>query len=147
VTVAGRLSFFRNARIGEALSIVSGPDNALWFATFNGTIGKLTTSGQVTTFSTKSTGPNSIVPASITAGPDGNLWFVNAIGGIGRITPAGKLTQFTSKAISSPGAIVTGPDGALWFTNVNSSTIGRITTTGAVTTFTAGPQLLAGAGS
>jgi len=42
--------------------------------------------------------------------------------------------------INTPGAITAGPDGALWFTNDtnnNSGSIGRITTTGKVTIYTA----------
>ena len=39
-------------------------------------------------------------------------------------------------AISGPEGIVAGPDGALWFTNYTGNSIGRITTTGQVTTYT-----------
>jgi virginiamycin B lyase len=37
-----------------------------------------------------------------------------------------------------PGGITAGPDGALWFTEENGNRIGRITTGGAITEFTAG---------
>ncbi len=39
----------------------------------------------------------------------------------------------------SPSAIAAGPDGALWFTNAGNNSIGRITTAGQVTSYTAVP--------
>ncbi len=39
------------------------------------------------------------------------------------------------RGIQGPADIVAGPDGALWFTNATGNSIGRITTAGAVTTF------------
>jgi virginiamycin B lyase len=83
----------------------------------------------------------------ITAGPDGALWFTGdyvpdpAKGAIGRITTAGTVSVFTGPGdisnpvdgtIGNPRGITTGSDGALWFTNQNINTVGRITTTGAV---------------
>ena len=35
-----------------------------------------------------------------------------------------------------PGSITAGPDGALWFTNPGNNSIGRITTSGAITSYT-----------
>lgn len=45
---------------------------------------------------------------------------------------AGQVTIFT-KSIDHPEGIVAGPDGALWFTN--STSIGRITTAGKISTY------------
>ena len=45
----------------------------------------------------------------------------------------GQITTYPG--ISAPFGITAGPDGALWFTNRNNSSIGRITTSGAVTGF------------
>ncbi len=39
------------------------------------------------------------------------------------------------RGIADPQGITSGPDGALWFTNQNNSSIGRISTTGAVTNY------------
>ena len=48
--------------------------------------------------------------------------------------PAGRSP--TSRAAASyPAGITAGPDGALWFTNDGNNSIGRITTSGKVTTF------------
>jgi hypothetical protein len=44
--------------------------------------------------------------------------------------------SFTSSLISGPEGITAGPDGALWFTNAGNNTIGRITTSGVVTSYT-----------
>ncbi len=47
--------------------------------------------------------------------------------------PHHEVTLF--RGISDPAGIVAGPDGALWFTNNRNNSIGRITTTGAVTIY------------
>ncbi len=55
--------------------IAAGPDGALWFTNiYNGSIGRITTSGVVSNF----TSPGIDVPIKITAGPDGALWFTNS---------------------------------------------------------------------
>jgi streptogramin lyase len=93
-------------------------------------------------------------PLNIVAGPDGNLWFAEdglvegGAGAIGRITPSGKVTEFVlpTPAGFNSGAfdIAAGPDGNLWFTwseqvatEVDPFTIriGRITTSGAISSF------------
>jgi streptogramin lyase len=43
----------------------------------------------------------------------------------------------TATGIDHPTGITAGPDGALWFTNYGNNSIGRITTSGTVTTYTA----------
>ena len=62
---------------------------------------------------------------------------VTAIGGsAARGAPSVTVQTFTGLGISSPVGIVAGPDGALWFTNFGNNSIGRISTTGAITNFT-----------
>ena len=46
------------------------------------------------------------------------------------------VTRYPGTGISEANAITPGPDGALWFTNFGNSSIGRITTAGAVTNYT-----------
>jgi streptogramin lyase len=121
-------------------AIAAGPDGNLWFTEFNGSrIGRITPDGVVTEFPTLVA---SSAPLGITTGPDGNLWFTaagSAANGIGRITPSGAITMFP---LPNPGSwpyeIVTGPDGNLWFTELDGNRIGRITTAGVITEFTAG---------
>jgi virginiamycin B lyase len=126
----------------------------MWFTNDgNYTIGRITTTGAVTTYH----GASISNPQGITAGPDGALWFTNtstasSSGSIGRITTTGTVTSYASPGIRGPAGIAAGPDGALWFTNNSNgdgTSIGRITTTGTVTSFTAagliGPyQIVAG---
>jgi streptogramin lyase len=65
-------------------------------------IGKITTSGVVTEYSSGIT--LSAVPQGITTGADGNLWFTEQVGNrIGRITTAGVVTEF-GKGISAGAA-------------------------------------------
>ncbi|MEX1246709.1 MAG: hypothetical protein WEF99_18340 [Thermoanaerobaculia bacterium] len=106
--------------------IAAGPDGALWF-TVNAanTIGRITTSGEVTEFPIPT--PDS-QPYGIVAGLDGNLYFTESRGNkIGRITTSGTITEFP---IPTPGAspygIALGPDGALWFTEEFGNKIGRL---------------------
>jgi virginiamycin B lyase len=51
--------------------IIAGPDGALWFTTGQTSIGRITTDGIVTEYTT----PSGHEPTSLTAGPDGNIWF------------------------------------------------------------------------
>jgi len=116
----------------EPVYITAGPDGALWFTNYYNLIGRITTSGVVTTY----TDPSGSGTGSITAGPDGALWFINGINSIGRITTAGVVTTYTDPGIANPQEITAGPDGALWFTNAGNNSIGRITTSGVVTNYT-----------
>ena len=131
---------FSGPGIGNATSIVAGPDGALWFLGGTTGIARITTSGTVTDFTLPNLGGYA---SSLAVGPDGALWFT--INGatfdpvkfsIGRITTDGTFTNFTDPSIHDPFGITAGPDGALWFTNFDTNSIGRITTAGAVTNFT-----------
>ena len=147
ITTSGAIKNFTDPSIVSASGITTGPDGALWFTNslgganelddgdgFAGTIGRLSTSGALTTFSS----PSISFPDGITSGPDGALWFTNsASNSIGRITTSGVVSNYSDPSVdANPTAITTGPDGALWFTNSGSNSIGRITTSGAVTIYT-----------
>ena len=107
------------------ISIVAGPDGALWFAEYGAAkIGRMTTGGQ---FSEYSLAPGA-QPNAITTGVDGNLWFVEyGANKVGRITMAGIITEF---AIPTPGsqpvAIRQGPGRTLWFAEYGVSRIGEV---------------------
>jgi virginiamycin B lyase len=122
------------ANEASPFGIVAGPDGALWF-TENGPddvsepeIGRITTSGHVTTF------PLPVAPSgtlaglsNITTGLDGALWF-NGTDGIGRITIGGQVTEHLLPALQSrPAGLAVGSDGALWFYEAGTNQIGRIT--------------------
>jgi streptogramin lyase len=121
--------------------IAAGPDGNLWFTDANlGKIGMISpTSGRITEFSSPNLASGS-QPYSITAGPDGNLWFTERSGhAIGKINPGTHAITTYSRGLpagASPSGITVGSDGNLWF-GVNAAaqtTIGMITTAGAITT-------------
>src|SRR5215470_17807669 len=147
ITTTGKVKTFSGTGISAPEGITAGPDGNLWFTTDTtvneDSIGRITTTGTVTTSFLGSTGP-----WGITAGPDGNLWFTNHTGNtIGRITTSGNISLFGDPGISGPEGITAGPDGALWFTNHTGNTIWRYTTSNQVTSYTApgisGPQGIA----
>jgi streptogramin lyase len=117
--------------------ICSGPDGNLWFAENSGNkIGKITTAGSLTEYSTAITANSN--PYGICSGPDGNLWFTEINGNkIGKITTAGSVTEYPiPTGTASPYGICSGPDGNLWFTENGGNKIGKITTAGSVTEYT-----------
>jgi streptogramin lyase len=149
MTPTGMLEQFSLPAGSEPLDIVAGPDGNLWFTEQggNGAIGRITTAGTITEFTTGLTVKSR--PEGITVGPEGNLWFTEAAspGRIGRVTTGGTITEFTTglTAESQPRDIATGSDGNLWFTEfANPGRIGRITPGGTITEFTTGLTLNAG---
>ena len=102
-----------------------GADRNLWVtsATLPAKIGRVTTSGTLTTFNL----PSGEAPTGgIAAGPDGNVWF-STVDDIGRITPAGQVTEIAYPSSGGgPGGVTAGPDGNVWFTESNHNKIGRI---------------------
>jgi streptogramin lyase len=122
----------------QPLGIAPGPDGNVWFTqgVSPGGIGRSSVSGSITEFfSGISSGAQGIV-----AGPDGNLWFVEpAADKIAKITTSGTVQSFSAANGSEPSTIASGPDGNLWFTEPGGKgAIGRITTSGAITSFTSG---------
>src|SRR6202012_1395814 len=100
-------------------------------------IGRVTTSGTVTEYSTGITVNSG--PEGITSGPGGKLWFTEYTGNrIGTISPTnGRITEVVPlpNPGSEPDNIVTGPDHNLWFTEYGGSRIGRLTKAGTLTEF------------
>ena len=109
------------------LSIVQGPDHALWFTELDGNrIGRITTDGHATEYSLPT--PHS-GPAGITLGPDGALWFTELYAdAIGRLDPrTGSLREYpVPRRDFAPYQITTGSDGALWFTGFTVTGIDRL---------------------
>jgi virginiamycin B lyase len=101
----------------------AGPDGNLWFTDRAGAIGRITTGGAITRFTS---GLNAgAQPFSLAVGPDGNLWFTDAgmTSAIGKIDPTTQaITEFSAglNAGSKPAGIALGPDGKLWFTDRGS---------------------------
>lgn len=130
----GKVVEFGLEERSEARAIVTGADGAFWFTEPRvGRIGRVTLSGEITTFPLPN--PDSH-PWGIAAGADGNLWFTDSTGDrIGRITTAGSIDEFRLAPGSKPSGIATGPDGNLWFAERGANRIGRITPAGQITEF------------
>src|SRR4029077_12606237 len=66
---------------------------------------------------------------------DGNLWFTQA-GAIRHISPDGRhIVNVPVPQGSSPGSLVKGPDGNVWFTDSGRNAVVRMSTAGAIRTF------------
>lgn len=161
-TPSGSITTFETG-LGASSSpyeITVGPDGNLWFTDSpvygRGTaaIGRITPGGTITEFTSAEDEEGDPIelsePRDIVTGPDGNLWFVSwaYVGGepaIGKITPSGTITEYRLPQLSLPTSLIVGSDGNLWFTDASrlvggTGNIGRITTAGAITTFSAGIQ-------
>jgi virginiamycin B lyase len=125
--------------IVNALAVVRGPDDALWF--LNGTttgklLGRMTPDGNLTMYDL-----NGVYASyTITVGSDKAFWFdVEARdfsgNGVGRFTTDGDYTLY-----SMPNAFISdiaaGTENDIWFTIRSSNLIGRITTNGQLTQYT-----------
>jgi hypothetical protein len=76
--------------------------------------------------------------SNLVAGSDGNEWLVETGGPTGvtriaKVTPSGVLMEYALASGVNVSSLVAGSDSALWF--MNGGTIGRITTSGAITMY------------
>jgi streptogramin lyase len=150
ITPSGEITeFTAGLNAGSAPGdITAGPDGNVWFIDRGdiSAIGRVTPSGTIAEFEDEFP---YLEPSDITAGPDGNLWFTAAgenggeefVNYVVRVTPAGHFTNY--KVQDVPHGIAVGAEGSLWFTATGyepgiPSAIGRITTSGAVSEFSAG---------
>ena len=136
-------------------AIAVGPDGSLWFADAGtpssplppagvpvtpGAIGKVTTDGAVTKYST---GLNAgSMPDAIVQGADGYLWFtdIGTTKAVGRIDTQGSIVEFSFAGVV-PRGIAVGADGKVWFTD-QSATSPAIRTVATDGTITAYPTVL-----
>jgi virginiamycin B lyase len=120
------------------LGIAAGSDGALWFTEgFGNKLGRITTAGAINEYALGSRVNEH--EGYIAAGPDNNLWFFFDDGPIGRMTTSGSLSVFGGLPFNDdPANITAGPDGNLWATDWNGTRITQITTSGVVTSFSAG---------
>jgi virginiamycin B lyase len=140
ITTAGVVTLFADPGGSFPQGITTGSDGALWFAESNGTVGRMTTTGNVTHFTVAASDAEL---EGIVAGPDGNLWVTQYIVGgsrlsnkVIRVTTSGKHKAFTVG--SGPDFICVGPDNALWFSEAGANAIGRLTTNGSYKEFPTG---------
>src|SRR5579859_1106284 len=128
ITPQGTITVFTPGNLYTAGAITSGPDGAVWFAA-DSHIGRITSAGKISEFSTPGQGFNQLRPAGITAGSDGALWFATASALVGRISTDGTIKEYpfsTSTYFDNGGSsltlgelkgITSGADGTLWLTD------------------------------
>jgi virginiamycin B lyase len=112
--------------------IALGSDGRMWWADFGGAAIRATGTGLAPATDTFAVGGG---PQEIGAGPPGALAFGNpgtSPQTVGRVTTAGAV-QTTPSPDTDPFGVAFGTDGAWWFAQFASSTLGRLTTDGALT--------------
>lgn len=136
----GDLTVYDETGDGGAFDLTTGPDGNIWFTQpFTNKVGRMTPSGDVTTFGGLSGAvppfsSGESRPTEITTGADGTMWFVEAHGNrIGRVTTAGVVTEYPLDTGALPNAITAGPDGNVWFTRRDG--VQRIAPDGTMTFF------------
>ncbi|HZK73597.1 MAG TPA: hypothetical protein VFD88_06315, partial [Clostridia bacterium] len=129
----------------EPTGITIGPDRNIWVACIYGdSLIRITpSSGAQKAYhlppTTGTVAAGCSCPLYLTSGPDGYLWFTeNGPGYVSKLNvTTGSLTRYALPAgiKAYPSGIAVGSDGKLWFTESNISRIGRMTTSGLLTTF------------
>jgi len=126
-------------------AIALGPDGAMWFGCADGQIGRITTAGAVTYYSTQFNGQTGAgVPIeSLITGPDGNLWFGQYdIASVGVISTSGvMLNRLRLRTLPGVSGLTVGGDGNVWVSYTNDFAIFRITPSGVVSQFRVDNQL------
>lgn len=136
ITTAGSITTFTDptGTLVQPNWITTGPDGALWFTAGNypdsSSVGRITTAGDMTVFPISSPGQH---PDGIAVGADGALWF-GGYNAIRRMTTDGTVTTFDHN-LGGVSGVARGSDGAIWFGLQEVNTIGRITTSGSITSF------------
>ena len=114
----------------------AGPDGNVWFTEYDGQkVANINpTTGQITEYPY----PGTDKPlANLVAGPDGNLWIMvgTPYGAIAKFSTSGTLLgEFAAQLQTALLGIQVGPDGAIWFPQFYPDSVGRITTSGVVST-------------
>jgi streptogramin lyase len=105
------------------MDIIAGGDGNLWYTAQGTTVGRLTTTGEATNFTSKG-----VDPFGITIGPDGAVWFAEfQQNAVGRVDFAGNTTNVTGMtAPAGPRYVTGGPGDSLWFTEEFGNRIGRV---------------------
>src|SRR5262249_21618226 len=92
-------------------SLVVGSDGNLWFVEQSvSRVGRMTTAGVVTEFSTAN-----LRPENLSSGPGNSLWFTtNEQATLGRITTSGAVSTISAPGINSAAHIGVGLGGNVW---------------------------------
>lgn len=117
-----------------ATGIAEDANGNLWVANSGGnSVSKVTLDGTNITYASAVAGPREIA-----LGSNGSMWFTSSAAQIGTISSQGAVQGFP---IANEAAdIALGPDGNMWFTLPSAKQVGKITPTGAVTTYSTGNE-------
>jgi streptogramin lyase len=127
ITTSGSVTYISTPSSVLPLDIAPGGDGALWFTSYNGYVGRVTTTGIVSVYTVPAPtgGASTPNPWGISPGPDGNVWV--ALYGTDQIarvnTQPGLTGQMTvydvpiSGELAGPYAIAAGVNGDIWFTD------------------------------
>jgi virginiamycin B lyase len=121
LTTSGEMTFHALPHDVPAYSkIVAGADGALWYMTSGDTLGRITTSGEITTV------PVGFAPFTLATDSAGRIWYAHA-NQAGFIARDGTREEFDLPQVRNIRSLVEGPDGAMWFADDQALTIGRLT--------------------
>lgn len=119
----------------QAQGIAEDSSGALWITnTGSNSISKVALDGTTITYASAIQRPGDIA-----LGPGGNMWFTSPEFVIGRISPQGAIQSFAIPDAASD--VAAGPDGNMWFTIPDANQVGKVTPTGAVTTYSTGNDI------
>jgi streptogramin lyase len=117
-------------------NVVSGPDGNVYVSSFCGELIQITPAGVVRVFGIN---PSSVF-AAIVVGPDKNLWLGDEANGLLLVvnTHGSVLATYALPSGAVPTALTVGGDGNVWVADDGLAAIHRVTTAGAITSFSTG---------
>ena len=137
----------------QPISITSARDGTLWFTTrFGAEFNRLTVEGMLTPFPYRRSDGSSVQPERVTAGPDGNVWALDVNNWIYRVTPSGQVTRFElpassflaaarhNRGVEQRSLVHVLPERVPPSPEPVGDSVGRITTSGTVTSFRLTPR-------
>lgn len=106
------------------LDIIAAGDGNLWYTAQGTTVGRMTTAGVATHFTSKG-----VDPFGIAIGPDGAVWYAEfQANAVGRVDFAGNTINVPGMTgAAGPRYVTAGPGNTLWFTEETGNRLGRVT--------------------
>jgi virginiamycin B lyase len=117
----------------RAASVVAGFDGAIWFTQDDDRLGRMSTTGELTSYDVGTT-----LGRGLAATSNGDIWFTSTGYQIGRFRPGAGAVLFDlphDASSSSPWRLAAGPDDNLWYTDGPCDRIGRLKPSGEVPEF------------
>ena len=121
LTAAGEMTFYPVPHALMPYSvIVAGPDGALWYTTDENRLGRITTTGEISSV------PIGFPAMRLTADSRGRVWYAHGSNSAGVIHRDGTRQELEVPKLRSIRSIVEGPDGAMWIADETQALIARI---------------------